>query len=165
MPPPAKSPWPSAARRSSQDSQPLRRWYGYDASSRDEGLSISVVHGELCRVADEWCCAFLIMGDKHTATNGGATGNAWYNEPVVSRRILHRSEVVRLTWGMHTRPGGGIGRRGGLKHLFPRGSTGSSPVLGTCKEVFGQAEFAVLTLGLYSIPHRRGGVQRTSSSQ
>jgi hypothetical protein len=33
--------------------------------------------------------------------------------------------------GPLTRPGGGIGRRGGLKHLFPRGSTGSSPVPGT----------------------------------
>ena len=32
--------------------------------------------------ADEWCCAFLIIGDKNAPTNGGATGNAWYNEAV-----------------------------------------------------------------------------------
>jgi hypothetical protein len=32
--------------------------------------------------ADEWCCAFLIIGDKNTSTRGTATGNAWYSEAV-----------------------------------------------------------------------------------
>ena len=31
---------------------------------------------------DEWCCAFLVIGDKNTSTVGGATGNAWYDEAV-----------------------------------------------------------------------------------
>lgn len=31
---------------------------------------------------NEWCCAFLVMGDKNDSTTGGATGNAWYDEAV-----------------------------------------------------------------------------------
>lgn len=31
---------------------------------------------------DEWCCAFLVIGNKNTSTVGGATGNAWYDEAV-----------------------------------------------------------------------------------
>jgi hypothetical protein len=31
---------------------------------------------------DEWCCAFLVIGNKNTAAKGAATGNAWYDEAV-----------------------------------------------------------------------------------
>jgi hypothetical protein len=40
--------------------------------------------------ADEWCCAFLIIGDKNTQTEGGATGNAWYNEAIPVAETIWR---------------------------------------------------------------------------
>jgi hypothetical protein len=46
-------------------------------------------------------------------------------------RLLRTSRELSFPVRRSPRPGGGIGRRSGLKIRFPKGSTGSSPVLGT----------------------------------
>lgn len=46
--------------------------------------------------ADQWCCAFLIIGDKNSSTKGAATGNAWYDHAVpIADKIWHEITVWR----------------------------------------------------------------------